>query len=191
VSDLDPAKLLEGIRQREHKVLSRIYVKYYPVVLRYILNNSGSESDAKDVFQESIIVLYTLASDKNFEIREQFAAFITGIAKRIWLKQIRHNAVKERYVEESKNVGEQIEEHPSDEELENELELALIRKHIVNLGEECRKVLMMAAEGLKNEEIAQKQGYKSESVVRVKKSKCKNALINMIKKDPNFKEGGV
>lgn len=190
MSDLDPARLLEGIRQREHKILSRIYVKYYPIVLRYILNNSGSESDAKDVFQESIIVIYTLASDKSFEIREQFAAFIIGIAKRIWLKQIRHNEVKKRYVDESKNVDEQVEEHPSDEELEDELELALIRKHIVNLGEECRKVLMMAAEGVKNEEIAQKQGYKSESVVRVKKSKCKNALINMIKKDPNFKGRG-
>ena len=135
-------------------------------------------------------MIYTLANDKSFEIREQFAAFITGIAKRIWLKQIRHNEVKKRYVDESRNVDEQVVEHPSDEELEDELELALIRKHIVNLGEECRKVLMMAAEGVKNEEIAQKQGYKSESVVRVKKSKCKNALINMIKKDPNFKGRG-
>jgi RNA polymerase sigma factor (sigma-70 family) len=186
VSNQQHERLLEGLRKREHKILSEIYSQYYPVVLRYIMRNSGNESDAKDVFQESLIVIYKLAEEKSFAIKEDFGAFIMGISKRIWLKQIRSNSIHERYVNQSEQT--EVEEHISDEELESEHKLALIRRHIVNLGEDCRKVLMWSAEGIKNEDIAKKLGYKSEKVIRSKKYKCKEALLKLIKQDPDFRD---
>ncbi len=185
MSDIKSRKILEGIRKRDHKILSDVYKRYYPLVLAYIIRNSGSESDAKDVFQESIMVVYKQVDDKDFTIREDFGAYLIGISKRIWLKQIRRVSVHERYIGQSEQ--ETIEHHPADVEIENELELGLIRKHIVNLGEECKKVLMWSADGIKNAKIAEKLGYKSEKVVRTKKYKCKEYLINLIKQDPDFK----
>lgn len=185
MSNQDKTKLLEGLRQRNHRVLSEIYAQYYPVVLTYVTRNSGSESDAKDTFQESVIVIYKLAEDKSFTIKEEFGAFLMGVAKRIWHKQLRRHDIHERYVSQTEDTG--IEEHPSEVELEDELERALLRKHIVNLGEDCRNVLMWSAEGMKNEEIAKKLGYKSEKVIRTKKYKCKEHLIKLIKQDPKFK----
>lgn len=185
MNNLKQGKLLEGLRKRDHKVLSEIYSQYYPVVLSYVVRNSGNESDAKDVFQESIIVIYKLAEDKSFTIKEDFGAFIMGVSKRIWYKHIRRKSIHDRYVDQSEQAN--VEEHPSDVEIENELEMALIRKHIVNLGEDCRKVLMWSAEGAKNKEIAGKLGYKSEKVIRSKKYKCKEALLKLIKQDPDFK----
>lgn len=185
MSDIELGTLLEGLRKRDHKVLSKIYSQYYPLILSYVLHNSGVESDAKDIFQEAIIVVYKLTESKEFTINENFGSFLMGIAKRIWLKQIRQHTIHEKFVDQSEKNG--FEEQPSELELENEHELNLIRKHIVNLGEDCRKVLMWSAEGVKNEEIAKRLGYKSEKVIRTKKYKCKEALIKMIKQDPNFK----
>lgn len=185
MSDIELVTLFEGLRKRDRKVLSEIYSQYYPLILGYVLRNGGVESDAKDIFQEAIIVVYKLAEDKNFTITESFGSFLMGIAKRILLKQIRQSIVHEKFVDQSEMDA--YEDHPSELELENEHELHLIRKHIVNLGEDCRKVLMWSAEGLKNKEIAKKMGYKSEKVIRTKKYKCKDTLIKMIKQDPNFK----
>jgi RNA polymerase sigma factor (sigma-70 family) len=187
VSTQDLSQLIRGIQQRDHNTLSDVYRKYYPLVFGYIKKHGGLETDAKDVFQESIIVIYNLIQADQFEIKTDFGSFLIGVAKRIWLKKIRRDTIHERFVAYSVPT-ETTEDHPSDVELEGEMELALIRKHILNLGEECQKVLMMSAEGLSNEEIAEQLGYKSEKIVRTKKYKCKEALIQMIKSDPEFKE---
>jgi RNA polymerase sigma factor (sigma-70 family) len=185
VSTQNLGQLIRGIQDRDHKTLSEIYRQYYPLVLGYIKRHGGNDSDAKDAFQESLIVIFKLIQSNELDIKTDFGTYINGIAKRIWLKKIRRDTIHERFVMQSH--PETTEDHPSDVELEGEMELALIRKHILCLGEECRKVLIMSAEGISNEEIAEKLGYKSEKIVRSKKYKCKEALIQLIKSDPEFK----
>lgn len=155
-------------------------------MLGYIKRHGGNENDAKDTFQESLMVIFKLIQSEQLDIKTDFGSFLNGIAKRIWLNKIRQDSIHSRFVTSSN--PETFEDHPSDVELEGEMELNLIRKHIVKLGEECRKVLMMSAEGISNEEIAEKMGYKSEKIVRTKKYKCKEALIQLIKSDPQFKQ---
>jgi RNA polymerase sigma factor (sigma-70 family) len=177
-------KLLKGLKVRDHKTLNTIYKEYYPRVLGYVVGRGGNDDDAKDIFQESIIIIYKHLNNGQFEIEQEFGSYLVGIAKKLWLKHLRTNDIHERFVQQS-NI-EEIEDHPSEVELENEVELQLIRKHILNLGEDCRKVLMWSAEGFTNEEIAVKMNYKSEKTVRSKKYKCKSTLLEMIKKDPKF-----
>jgi RNA polymerase sigma factor (sigma-70 family) len=185
VNKLGPAQIIIGIKQRDHKILTRIYKDFYPLVAGYIRKQGGSETDAKDIFQEALIVIYKLLEENEKEIINDFGSYLMGISKRIWFKQIRQSEIHERYVNQSDKSF--FEDHPSDVELENELELALIRKHILKLGEECQKVLLWSAEGMSSQEIAEKLNYKSDKIVNSKKYKCKEALIEMIKNDPDFK----
>lgn len=170
---------------RDEKVLRSIYKDYYPKVLGYILKNGGSEDDARDIFQEALIVIYKLIEKDELDIKVDFASFLIGVAKRIFLNQIRSKGVHERFLQ--KETFDFYEDHPSDQQLENEHELNLIRKHIVKLGDECRNILLWSAEGLSNTEIAEKSGFKNEHSLRNKKAKCKKALLEMIKKDPNYR----
>lgn len=179
-------QLIKGVQQRDHKTLTEIYKQFYPLVLGFVIKHGGEESDSKDVFQESLIIIFKLIQAEQLEIKTDFGTFILGIAKRIWLKKIRRDLIHERFVNLSD--PEIMEDHPSEVELEGEMEMGLIRKHVLNLGEECRKVLMMSAEGITNEKIALQLGYKSEKIVRTKKYKCKEALIQLIKSDPQFKQ---
>ena len=50
--------LLEGIRQNDTDTLEYIYKKFYPSIRNFIILNSGCDADAKDIFQEIIIVVY-------------------------------------------------------------------------------------------------------------------------------------
>lgn len=177
-------KTLEGLKVRDPKVLRIIYKDHYPNVLGYIIQNGGSEDDAKDIFQETIMVVYKLLDAGDLDIQQDFGSYLIGIAKRLHLKQLRGRRIHARFVQQEK--PDFLEEHPSDIELENERELNLIRNNIFKLGDECKKILMWAAQGMSNEEIASKMGYKSEKTVRTKKYKCKSILIEMIKNDPGY-----
>ncbi len=104
----------------------------------------------------------------------------------IWLKILRSRKIHDKnisYIKESEPAY-----HPAEKQIDDELEMRLFRKHFLKLGEECQKVLQMSLDGVSYEEIAKKMGYKSEKIVRNKKYKCKEALIKMIKKDPEYKD---
>lgn len=177
-------QLISGIQRRDHKVLSEIYRQYYPLVLGYIIRHGGGDSEAKDVFQESIMIVYNLVREQKLEIKTDFGSYLMGVAKRIWLRHLRNKSTHQKYLDT--NEFESSEEHPSDKEIENEMEMSLIRKHIVRLGKECQQVLRLVAEGKTNDEIAKIMNYKSEKTVRTKKYKCKEALIKFIKSDPEY-----
>ena len=56
ISDIS---IIEGIRHQDEKVLNCLYDHYFQSVKNHVLKNSGSNDDVSDVFQDTIIVLYT------------------------------------------------------------------------------------------------------------------------------------
>src|ERR1041384_2841758 len=82
---------IEGLRSGNNEVLSALYRKYYNIVLKFIVNNSGTEEAAQDVYQETVIVLYETVKKPEFVLNCQLQTFIYSVAKRIWLKQLKKN----------------------------------------------------------------------------------------------------
>ena len=87
-TDLD---FIEGLKHNNDAVLRALYKKYYNIVLKYVVNNSGNSESAADIYQETIIVLYENVQKPTFELKCQLQTFIYSIAKRLWLKQLRGN----------------------------------------------------------------------------------------------------
>ena len=179
-------QIIDGIKKRDNKVLAQIYKDIFPVVRYYVQNHGGSQEDAKDVFQESIIVAFKQITENKLEIRTGFEAYLYGIARLIWLKLLRSREIHERNVNVIKEESAPYEslEHI----VEDDLEMRLFRKHFKKLGPECQKVLQMTAEKIPYDKIALELGYKSEKIVRNKKYKCKEYLIKMIKSDPEYQQ---
>lgn len=177
-------QIIEGIKKRDNKVLTQVYKEIFPVVRYYVQSHGGSREDAKDVFQESIIVAYRQITESKLEIRSGFEAYLYGIARLVWLKILRNREIHDRNISELKETSSPYEslEHI----IEEDLEMRLFRKHFRKLGPECQKVLQMTIEKIPYEKIALELGYKSEKIVRNKKYKCKEYLIKMIKSDPEY-----
>ena len=55
---LTDAQFLDGLRTNDNTILKALYKKFFAIVLKYVVNNNGTEDEAKDVYQECIIVLY-------------------------------------------------------------------------------------------------------------------------------------
>src|ERR1700761_7482131 len=82
-------EFIAGLRSGSNDVLGALYKKYYPLVLKFILNNSGSEEAARDVYQETVIILYENAQKPEFSLSCQLQTYVYSIARRMWLKQLK------------------------------------------------------------------------------------------------------
>lgn len=173
--------IIEGIRQQDDKTLNWLYDNYLQTVRHHVLRNSGSEADVSDVFQESIITLYRQISENNLNLTSDLKAYFFGIARNIWSAQLR----------KKRRTTELEIDFPDDEEID---ELAgqvlerIISKALQKLKPDAREILILYSEGNSYEEIVAKMNLKNDTYARRKKYLSKEALMELVKKDPEYKD---
>jgi len=180
--------LLEGIRLNDTDTLEYIYKKFYPSIKNFIILNSGAEDDAKDIFQECIIVIYRrLKKEKNFAISCSFKTYMFSISKNLWLKEIERRKIEQvkiRNTEEFEVVdcemGESVSSSVEDR-------FKLYQNHYLSLSKDCQQVLRLFMEKVSLKEIARIMGYASEKYAKKRKYQCKEILVKRIKNDPYYK----
>ena len=67
-ADSSEKALLQGLARNDKKAIETIYKDNYNLVQALVVNNSGTSEDAKDIFQEAMIVLYEKARSGSFEL---------------------------------------------------------------------------------------------------------------------------
>ncbi|MBN2349367.1 MAG: sigma-70 family RNA polymerase sigma factor [Bacteroidales bacterium] len=178
-------EIIEGIRNHNNVILTFVYKQYYPLIRSYITLNRGSDEDAKDIFQEAIIVIFKNSKQSDFSINSSFKTYLYSVCKIIWLKQLRSRNIHLRNLVE---LTEFVEFSSKDQKsFEDSLEFRIFRKHFDKLGKDCQKVLQMAMNKIPMEEIALEMGYKSEKFARNRAYRCKKMLHKMITEDPEFR----
>ncbi len=174
---------LSGIANNDFSLLQRIYEQSLPEVIRYVKKNSGTLDDAKDVFQEGIMVIFKKVKEDRLVLTTSFHAFLFMVCKRIWLKKLKRKGHKEVPFEEK---WEFSFEEDFDEEFLRAQKWALFNQKFARLTAECQKVLKMLFNGNSSKEIAEMMGY-TEDYAKRKKYKCKLSLADSIKKDLTYK----
>jgi RNA polymerase sigma factor (sigma-70 family) len=174
--DFTDEEFLQGLRSGDNIVLSALYKKYYNIVLRFIVNNSGSGDEATDIYQETIIVLYENARKPGFELTAGLQTYIYSIARRLWLKQLKKNGrtflFREEEEHEITDVSPELEEH-----LQKEADLERMSLSLKALGEPCATLINdFYVHRLSMEEISEKFGYTGSDNAKTQKYKCLQRL---------------
>ena len=60
--------LLKGLAKNDRKAIETIYKDHYNMVQAMVVKNNGTIDDAKDIFQEAMIVLYEKVKSSSFEL---------------------------------------------------------------------------------------------------------------------------
>jgi len=179
LSGKEVLRLLES-----NKELQRIYDKVLPSLEKYVLKNSGSHQDAKDLFQESIILVFKKSGEKNFQLTSSIETFIFSIGKRKWLHELRQRKNSSAIM----SVDSISDSNELDQLVINEERSKLYFTHFEKLSESCRKVLKLFFSGLRMSEIANEMEFKSEGYARKRKHECQGKLAASIKGDSIYKE---
>lgn len=183
MDDLEDHEILIGIKNRDERAVNYLYTKSFVSVGKLINSNGGCDDDARDIFQECLMVLYLKVRDTDFKLTSSLNTYIYAIAKNLWYRKFKKTAVYEfnieaEQLEDQEDILYRIHEKEKKEYLYTKLN---------ELKDECKRLLSLVLEGKSNEELQNKMKYNSIQYTKNRKLHCKNKLIKNILKDPEFK----
>jgi RNA polymerase sigma factor (sigma-70 family) len=178
--------LLEGLALSDKKAVETIYRSNFNLVQSLVINNNGSVDDAKDIFQEVMIVLYEKARSGDFELNCQIRTFVYSVSRRLWLKRLQQ---QNRFtssgdsIEPVVPIEEDIEEHDR-----RNIEFDMMENAISHLGEPCKSLIeAYYLQKQTMQEIAARFGYTNADNAKNQKYKCLMRLKKIF--FTNYKNG--
>jgi RNA polymerase sigma factor, sigma-70 family len=168
-------KTVNGIALGDAAALETLYRDYFPMVLNMVIQNSGTEDEAKDVFQEGVIVLYDRIKQGDFELSSRLKTYIYSVCRRLWLKQLGGQG---RMFYDVEHYAETI---PVEDDLarhkERDDQMMLMEQALEELGEPCRTIIQdFYMRNLSMQEICEKFGYTNADNAKTQKYKCLQRL---------------
>ena len=177
--------LIKGIRNHDSSILRHVYDVHYPIIEGYITHNQGSREQARDIFQDAMIIVYKRIKSDELELSCKFGTYLYAICKNIWMQE------RKKYLQRAEKLRQQpLEVHdpgPADDPLLQKHLTDLFNKHFDALSKDCQKILSMYFNNFSVEDIRAAMNYKDLHHTADRKYRCKKSLINRIVNDPLFK----
>jgi RNA polymerase sigma factor (sigma-70 family) len=174
-------RFITGLLQNDTALVREIYSRFAGKVKTYIIQNSGSEDDAADIFQESLIDIYQQAQHKGLQLTCPFEPFLLLVCKRKWLNELkkrgRQGVTKDP--DDVYNLGEDVFALAEQLQLRED-KASLFMAMFQQLGERCREIINKCLGNKPQDEVAADLGV-SYAYLRKKKSECTAELIKLIK----------
>ncbi|GAB3499499.1 hypothetical protein GCM10027341_22930 [Spirosoma knui] len=173
---LTDSELLAGLADGSDDALTQLYRRYFPMVLHFVTSNSGNEDDAKDIYQEALVVLYEKVKSGSLELHCQLKTYLYSVGRRLWLKQLAQRSrfmVRDiEFAAENEDAIRQIDDDLIDHEERNR-QFELMADSLDRLGEPCRTLLDdFYIQHLSMQEITEKFGYTNADNAKTQKYKC-------------------
>ena len=176
--------IILGILNDSKDSLNRLYKFYFPMALQLVLRNNGNEDDAKDIFQEAVIVLYNKVKSGNFELSSKLNTFLYSVCRRLWLKRLsqqNRNAGNIKDFEEFLPVEDALVSYE-----EQDLKFKQMDAALQLLGEPCRTIIEdFYMNNQSMQDICNKFGYTNTDNAKTQKDKCLQRLKKLF-----FQAGG-
>ncbi|WP_345234737.1 sigma-70 family RNA polymerase sigma factor [Hymenobacter saemangeumensis] len=174
--------LIAAIHSGDERALAHLYRLHWPMVSHFVLQNSGSEDDAQDVYQEGVMVFYEKVREGSLELSCQIKTYLYAVCRRLWLKRLTSKSRFGVRLLDDEEHGPYLHTGAEDDLLaaeEQDRRFATMSEALTHLGEPCRSLLegfylldksmqdLTAEFGYTNADNAKNQKYKC--LVRLKK----------------------
>jgi len=173
---LSDDQLLAGLADGSDAILTELYRRYFPVVLHLVTSNSGTEDDAKDIYQEALIVLYEKVTEGSLELHCQLKTYLYSVGRRLWLKQLslrnRNSPMQSGIDLVDTDSPVSVDEELTEQEVRDR-QFELMADSLDRLGEPCRTLLEdFYIRHLSMQAITDKFGYTNADNAKTQKYKC-------------------
>jgi RNA polymerase sigma factor (sigma-70 family) len=165
-------KLLTGHSKSVNKALTEIYHDNFRQVRKFVLGNSGTEEDVKDIFQEGIVFLYFNVLSKKFKEQSTIATYLFAICKNLWLQRIRKRTASEILTADFTMVSEET----------SVVNSSILEELLSELKADCKQLLTgFYFEKKSMKELMIEYSLGSEQAAKNKKLRCMAFLMRQIK----------
>ncbi len=166
-------EVIERIKKGDERALDFLYKKNYKMMTNMIIKNNGTEEEAKDVYQDALIVVWQKVMSPEFVLSSKLSTYLYSICQNLWRKELER---KGRHTGEDEIKSTVINDTDKRERIE------VVNQCINNMGETCRLLLSYYYfDEMSMAEIAVKMGFSNSDTAKTKKYKCKQELDKMIR----------
>lgn len=157
----------------------RLYQEAFPIVARHVSKMGGSFDEAKDIFQDALVVYYEKVQVSGVVLKFSDKAYLFGIAKYLWIK---------RYQENSANISLDSAELDFNEDTDlpdaayEEVSSLKLMRLLQQAGQKCMQLLSaFYYERLDMEMLAERFGFSGARSAAVQKFKCLEKVKETVK----------
>lgn len=152
----------------------QLYQTAFPLVAKYVSHMGGSFDEAKDVFQDALVIYYEKLATSGVALQYSERSYLLGIAKHLWTKKHKQNS-RHSSLDDSL-TGIAIEEHPRASSTDKLLDL------LHTSGQKCMELLRaFYYDKLPMRKIAGRFDFNSERSATVQKYKCLEKVRDIVK----------
>lgn len=176
-------QLLAALAQGEREATEQIYRQNYRIINGWLLKNGGSATDADDLFQEAMVVLFSKAQSEEFRLTCSIGTYLFAISKHLWYKKLQRKSrdpialLDNTSNDDDDNDTGIAYEEDIDAHEEREAHYTQLDEALEQIGEPCRSILKAYYHQDKSmQEIAADFGYTNTDNAKTQKYKCLTRL---------------
>jgi DNA-directed RNA polymerase specialized sigma24 family protein len=162
------------ISEERLRWFTQLYEDAFPKVAKFVANRGGAFEDARDIFQDALVILYEKTVHEKLEITGPSEYYLVGIAKHLWIR---------KFNDDHKKVGLDAMESeiaiPGDY---FDTSLNRLASLLELTGRKCMELLQaIYYDNRSLKEIKSVFGFSSVHSASVQKFKCIERMRNMVK----------
>ena len=178
-------KYLTGLLAKDPTIIQAIYAEFAPRIESSILKKGGRKEDARDVFQEALLIIWRKAQSPEFVLTSSFYTFLYGVCLNLWRRKLKKKDNNAVTILEAKGLKDE-------ENIEVELEIKerhrVFSEHFSAMDRDCQRLLRLFFEGKSMKQIADLLGIDNDHAARNRKYRCQKKLEDSILNDARYKE---
>jgi DNA-directed RNA polymerase specialized sigma24 family protein len=161
--------------QEREKTFAHLYEEVFPLVAGLISKQGGSFQDAKDIFQDALVIFYEKSVSGLLTVHLSEEAYLIGIAKHLWIRRFKSSSKLLSLDAFEKEIT--LPENYFKMEKENRL-LDLLEA----TGKKCMELLRSIYYDKQTmDEVSQAHGFSSAHSASAQKYKCIEKIKDTVK----------
>jgi DNA-directed RNA polymerase specialized sigma24 family protein len=161
-------------KEMRRQLFENLYKDAFPMVSRFVSIHQGSFQDAKDIFQDALVIYYEKLNE-GLQIQTTDTAYVLGIAKHLWIRKFNREKELVSLDDYEAAIVIPIDYYPS---IETNKLLALLHQ----AGKKCMDLLKaFYYDKQSTDEVVKNFDYSSHHSATVQKFKCLEKMRDTVK----------
>ena len=180
----DERDIIDSIRQNgteRKRGEERLFNRYAYFIKEAVYKYSLPEEDAFDLYSDTIISGIEKIANGSFEGRSSLKTWIYSIFHNKYVDLLRKRSTNKNSIHHTLSMSDlllQVSDQAKTiiQKLVDKTDHEVLRQKLAQVGENCKQMLMLWADGYSDKEIAVAMEYKTSDVVKTSRLRCLEKL---------------
>ncbi len=180
----DEREIIDSIHQNgteRKKGEERLFNRYAYFIKEAIHKYSLPQEQAFDLYSDTIISAIEKIADGSFQGRASLKTWLYQIFHNKYVDLLRKKTTNKNSIHRTLSISDllfQVSDHSKTiiQQLVDKTDWELLRQRLAQIGDNCRQMLLLWADGYSDKEIAPLMEYKTSDVVKTTRLRCLEKL---------------